>query len=327
MSMLSSNMKVAFYGSSNFSQKILAKLLDFHKNGKIQLEYVVSQPSKAAGRNKEVKDNPVVVFCKSHSIRLLTPTKLKETVEADVILNSPVDLSIVAAYGKILRPEILNTAKYGFINFHGSLLPALRGATPVQTSILEQNPDVVGVTVIKMDEGMDTGAVVSSEQLTVSSEKFEKLTSGELMEKLADLSAEMLERDFDYLFSPENWKLEKQDESKATYCYVSDFEKAKLEIGYSDSIKLAHGKVMSANPEPKAWMSYMLKSAKVKINVICSRIVKEELLIQSKCDLAFHNFQKKLYLELSEGFLEILEIQPEGKKIMTGSEFANGFLR
>lgn len=320
-------MKVAFYGSSNFSQKILEKLFLFHQDRKIELTYVVSQPSKAAGRKNEIKDNPVVAFCKENSINLLTPSKLKETEEANTILSSPVDIAIVAAYGKILRKDILNTAKYGFLNFHGSLLPKLRGATPVQTTILNQSLEDAGVTIIKMDEGMDTGEIIKNAKLEIKNVRFESLTSGELMSELAKLSVDILEQNFEYLFNPGNWKLEKQDDSQATYCYVSDFDKEKMEIDYSDTAKTAHGKIMAANPEPKAWISLKLRNNDTKINLISSKIVAEELFIESKCELSLHLFQKKLYLELQDSFLEILEIQPQGKNIMKGRDFANGFLR
>lgn len=315
-------MSISFYGSSEFSLIILQKLFELHKQNKINLEYVISQSSKIFGRNKEIKDNPVVSFCKQKNIRFITPEKIKE-IKTSEITNIKIDMAVVAAYGKILPEWLLNSTKYGFINFHGSILPAYRGAAPVQFTILNQDIKNAGITIIKMDKGMDTGKIIKNEKLKINSLEFKKLISGELMMRLAELGAQILEKDFDYIFSPEKWNLIKQDDTKASFCYVSDMAKENFQVNYEDGILKAHGKIMAANPEPKAYVKLIMKDEELTMNILRSDLVDIEL---SKTNqLSLHKSGKKLYLELHDGFIEILEIQPQGKNPMDAMSFMNGY--
>lgn len=319
-------MKISFWGSSNFSLEILKALYQKHLERKLELVYVVSQPPKPAGRKKELQQNIVAQFCIENHIPLFTPDKVKD-LSALITHDSELltDISVVAAYGKIISESTLNTAKYGFINFHGSILPKYRGATPVQMTVLNQD-EVGGITVIKMDKGMDTGDVITNYELLIT----RNITSGELMKELALASVRLIDDEFDLIFRPERWNLQKQDESKASYCYVSDFTKEKMEVRYEDGVKLAHGKVMAANPEPGAWAQRAKsKEQRTKFNLVRSFFEGDRNSDKFTKDsyLSFHvdKTTKKLYLELSDGFLEILEIQPEGKKVMDARSFINGY--
>lgn len=350
-------MSISFYGSSGFSLTILKKLKEFHDKGLITLAYVVSKssdrsrPVNSKGRKHEDADNPVVAYCKEVGVRVENQS-VPERAEGRVVssvdsittlsneipqqvrddINVDIDLAIVASYGRIIKQEELDSTKYGFLNIHGSLLPKWRGACPVQMCVRYQDIENTGITIIKMDKGMDTGDILKSEKLEVESEEFKNITSGELMDKLAELSAEVLERDFDLIFNPEKWGLEKQHDNEATYCSVKDMDKSNFEITQSDTMLSAHGKIMSANPEPKAYGVFKIGEKEIKANLLRSRIIENEINNQTEThDIERHNhsslriFEKKLYLDLSDGTLEILEIQPEGKKIMTGKDFVNGF--
>lgn len=336
-------MKISFWGSSNFSKEILMEL---HKKSKVQLlelAFVVTQSAKPFGRKKELKNNPVAEYCLENKITLLTQKKdtfFEYGSEKTVPLSRlHTDISVVAAYGKIISKNVLETAKYGFINFHGSLLPKYRGAVPVQMSIMNQDNEAAGLTVIKMNEGMDTGEIIISYKISI----LDSMTSEDLMNELAKRSVKALDEDFDTIFSPENWKLEKQDETEATTCFLRDFEKKDLELNYLDGVKLAHGKIMAGNPEPKAWIdteALNLRLPFLKMNILRSKAapVNQDNQIGTlpywhietftpNNRLSFHidKTQKKLYLELSDGLLELLEIQPEGKNIMDVRSFLNGY--
>ncbi len=318
-------MSISFYGSSSFSLIILKKLFGLHQSGRIKLEYVVSQSSKPFGRHKEIKDNPVVIFCKDHHITVLTPNKVKELLEYKEFHRN-IDLGVVAAYGKILPGWLLQSTRYGFVNIHGSLLPKYRGAIPVQSLILNQDVDNAGVTFIKMDEGMDTGDIILKEPLNINIDEFRTLTAGDLMERLANLSVDVITNRFDYIFHPEEWQLSAQENSQATYCYVADMRKSNFEVNYFDGYKLAHGKIMAANPEPKAFIT--VKQAFV-INILRSKIPNTDSdflsRLNRKYELCLHRLGNSLYLELKGGFLEILELQPQGRKIMNAASFINGY--
>lgn len=316
-------MKVAFYGSTNFSLSILKKLNDFHNQGKIQVEYVVSQSTKELQFSKKIVENPIVRYCIENDIKHFTPSRLKDSDFLLQIEPLEVDLVIVAAYGKIIPLSLINKSKYGFINFHGSILPKYRGAVPVQFSILNHDLENSGISIIKMDAGMDDGEILKKIHVSYSPEEFQDLTSGELMENLAELSYQTLEKEFDYIFNPGKWDLEEQSEAAATYCYVSDMAKEKLEILFEDTFLKAHGKIMSANPEPKAWVIVDGK----KYNILRSRILSPEINLEKSNKLSLLKFEKNLYIELMNGFLQILEIQPDGKKVMDATSFINGYLR
>ncbi|MFW5720437.1 MAG: methionyl-tRNA formyltransferase [Candidatus Dojkabacteria bacterium] len=323
-------MKIAFYGSSPFSLEILKTLYDNHKEQSLELAYVVTQPAKPVGRKKVITPNPVEVFCQEHSIICCTPHKLKELFTPEELANPHsqlrTDMAIVAAYGKILPGKVLDTAKHGFINFHGSILPNYRGATPVQTTILNQDP-TAGITIIKMDEGMDTGDIILTKEIPIPANS----TSGELMQELALLSAQLLRDEFTTIMQPENWKLQPQNHESATYTDLSLWkDKKNFEIHYLEGLGEAHGKIMAANPDPKACVTIKSGCKTSKYNLIRSRRTdtsNDELHLSNQISLHSSSDKRHLYLELSEGFLEILEIQPEGKQIMDAKSFINGYVR
>lgn len=321
-------MKIAFFGSTDFSLKILEALYEFHKENTLEIVYVITQPAKPFGRKKELKNNPIAEFCQNNSIKLFTPDKIKQLKESPefIDVNSNLDLGIVAAYGKILPKWLLDSSRNGFINFHGSILPKYRGAVPVQMTVMNQDWDNGGVTIQKMQETMDTGPVIAKLKLLNAESLIDK-TSGELMTELASLTANYVKSNIEYLLNPSDWKLEAQDDSEATYCYVDDMQKEKLEIKFNDGVKLTHGKIMSANPEPLAWVELNIRSEKMRINLLRSKIKDIAFPKTGDLNLIFDSENKRLLLELNDGFLEIIEIQPVGKKPMDGRSFANGYLR
>lgn len=244
-----SKIKVAFWGSTDLSKTILEGLYELQEDTKLELSYIVSNPAKPFGRKSKLTDNPVIQYCKEKKLNHYTPNSLTNFQPEEV------DICFVAAYGKILPNRILNLAKYGFLNFHGSYLPKYRGATPVQTAILNQDANT-GLTVIKMDTGMDTGDILYRELFSIQS----TTTSAELMQEVAYRSKIFLINNWDSLLQhPEKWGLEKQNEEFTSYCFVTDFTKAKMQITQKNTYLEAHGKIMSANPEPIAWLDLSAK--------------------------------------------------------------------
>jgi methionyl-tRNA formyltransferase len=323
-------MKISFYGSTDIiSIGVLKALHQKSIKGELELVYVISQPPKPFGRKRELKHNPVAQYALENDIPLFMPEKLNELFSTEygpaMILKAPIDLAIVASYGKIISEKVLATPKYGFINFHVSLLPQYRGAGPVPMSILNQD-DKTGLTIIKMDKGMDTGEIIRNEELEVR----KNITAGELMREITDLCERVIYKDAEYIFNPESWKLTKQDHDQATYCYEKDLTKENFEIHYSDTVKQAHGKIMAANPEPGGWGKLRVKNEELRMNLwrsVLEDSIIPELEKSDSLRLVSDEFKKRLFLEVSDGFLEILEIQPEGKKIMDAKSFVNGYLR
>lgn len=310
-------LKVGFYGSTELSLRILEGIHYLHTEKKLELVYVVSNPSKPFGRKGNITDNPVVDFCKKYNINHFTPNSLKD------FEPKMVDIAFVAAYGKIIPKRILDRAKSGFLNFHGSVLPKYRGATPIQTAILNRDK-FSGLTIIKMDEGMDTGDIIYTEIFNIE----EKDTTKTLMVKLANRAYDFLVNFYDVLIAdPSKWVLRKQNDDEASYCKISDFDKNLMRINYFDSPNTVIGKVLASNPQPLAWIySDQLKK---RINIIDAELAREKNLefnrpIDNK-EPFFVIMNKILYLVVSDGAVSVSSLQVEGKIVVDSKTFINGY--
>lgn len=304
---------IAFFGSSDFSLPILEKLHDLHKRNLINLSFVVTiQKSRS-----KLEKNPIFKY--SHNNQLNTYTSQQNEIVNELLKK--VDFALVASYGAIIKKSQLMKPKYGFLNIHGSFLPRYRGACPIQMAIINQDKST-GINIIRMTQRLDDGDVMDLAYDVINI--LPDYTAGDLIEILAKNAATILEREFDNIFKPEKWKFRKQSKEEISYCYVSDMNKSNFEITRSDTIRSAHGKIMGANPEPKAFVRLkdnnfvnILRSKHADIDFISTG--KESMFIVSKK-------QKKMYLKLVDGYLEVLEIQVPGKKILKTADFINGSL-
>lgn len=291
--------KTIFIGSGEFAVPILNKLL---QSDLIEITCVISQPDKPVGRKQILTPTPVSEFLQKNSIKINLETPAKIRLEAENLLNKyQPELIIVASYGQIIPENILNYPKYKALNIHGSLLPELRGAVPVQMSILN-GVNKTGVTIQRMVYQMDAGPIVALREVELTN----KETSDLLMDQLGSLGAELL------IETLPKWiegKIEEvpQNEMDATYCYKDDIAKHKAEITFETDINLAERMVRAFYPWPIAWVKYNNKFIKIYSAVIGTTIT-------GLNNLKFIKKDKKLYLGLKNGSLEILELQEEGKK-------------
>lgn len=181
--MSTQQLRIIFMGTPDFAATTLQALID----GPDEVVAVVTQPDRAKGRGKKLTPPPTKVIAEAAGIPVLQPTKIKTEEFRNGLLTYQPDLFVVAAYGRILPPSILNLAPLGCINVHGSLLPKYRGAAPIQWAVINREPKV-GVTIIQMNEGMDTGDIL----LKSSIEPAKDETAGSLFVKLADLGSKTL---------------------------------------------------------------------------------------------------------------------------------------
>lgn len=285
-------------GSGEFAIPVFQKAmeLDF-----LEVVGIVTQPDKPFGRKQELKGSPVFEALKSSSdITWFKPHKFKDEYQ-EILNQTQPALIIVASYGKILPKEFIDYPEYKTLNLHGSILPELRGAVPVQMAILKGLKET-GVTLQIMTEGMDEGDIIGIRKSEITSED----TSESLMQKLSRLSVEMLNSELrDYLdgrITPTS-----QEHSKATYCQRSDLERDKAEITFETDYLLADKMVRAFYPDPIAWIK--LENGKVlrifKSNPSPQKYSNDKLIIREG---------KKLILDLQNGSLELLEVQLEGKE-------------
>ena len=233
-------MNIIYMGTPDFAVPALKKLYE----SKHTVQAVFTQPDKPKGRKMVLTPPDVKVCAQELNIPVYQPTTFKSEEPLEIIKKYNPDVIVVAAYGKILPKAVLESAKYGCINIHGSLLPKYRGAAPIQQSVLNGDK-VTGVTAMQMAEGLDTGDI-----LTVIETKIgENETSGELFDRLSILGGELIIKTLEML---ENGEIKpvKQDESKATH--TSKIDKSFCPIDFTKSAYEVHNKVRGLNPWPIA---------------------------------------------------------------------------
>lgn len=203
-------MKIVFMGTPEFAVTILAGILTSKKH---EVLAVVTQPDKPQGRKGVLTPSPVKEFALAQGLQVYQPQKVKSDEFMPVLQDLAPDVIVVAAYGQILNEAILTLPKYGCINVHGSLLPKYRGAAPVQYAVWNGDKES-GVTVMQMDKGMDTGAMLSKAVVPIP----EDMTGGELMDALAVAGSDALVKMLDSL-AEGSAKPEPQNEAEATYTH------------------------------------------------------------------------------------------------------------
>lgn len=295
-------MKIVFMGTPDFAVKSLAEIAKVH-----EVAAVFTQTDKPVGRKQILTPPPVKVLAESLNIPVYQPPTLKDGKALDILKQISPDLIAVVAYGKILPKKILELPKYGCVNVHGSLLPKYRGASPIQWCIVSGDT-VTGVTTMKMDEGMDTGDILETEETAIGEDE----TAGELFERLADIGAKLLVKTVKDL---ENGDVvpRKQQEDGVSKAPIIKKEMAKLD--FSLNAKELCCAVRGYNPWPCAYFISDGKRIKVYKAKISEMSGKPGTVLKA---------DSSLIIACGNGALELTEVQPEGKKRMSASDMLRG---
>lgn len=290
-------------GSPEFAVPVLRQLSEL-----VEIVGVVTQPDRPAGRGKIISPPQVKVAAEQLGLQVIQPAKLKEPFAREQLINWQPDLIVVAAFGQILRPWALELPKFGCINVHGSLLPRWRGASPIQAAILNGDAET-GISIMKMDAGIDTGDVLSKVKVEIASDD----TTESLSEKLASAGARLLIETLPGYISGEICP-KPQGEKGASYAGMISPDDAILD--FQLSARELERKVRAYQPWPIAKM--MQNDLPLAIyqaeSVICEGTVVGEKYIH----------QKNPAVGTSDGYLVLKVIQPAGKKRMSGRDFLNG---
>lgn len=298
--------RIIFMGTPDFSVPALQALID----GPDEVVAVVSQPDRPKGRGKKMAATPTKLVAEASNIPVLQPTKIKTEEFAETLRSFNPDLIIVAAYGRILPSSILDLPPLGCINIHGSLLPRHRGAAPIQWAILAGDSEA-GVTIMQMDVGMDTGAMLLPAAIPVTDDE----TAGGLFDKLSNLGGTALLQALDLLRAEKLPPIE-QDHSLAT-----EAPPLKKEDGCIDWSKPAHEihcLIRGMDPWPTAYS--FLDGKRIRF---FSPHVSESTSSQSPGSIVQAD-KNGLLLATGEGTLLVREIQPEGKKRMSVEAYLCG---
>ena len=299
------DLKVVFMGTPEFSLNVLDMLI---KNTNVI--GVVTQPDKIVGKNKEKSFSPVKELALKNNIKVLQPEKIRREYE-DVLALNP-DIIITCAYGQIIPTEILDFPKYGCINVHASLLPKLRGGSPLHHAIID-GYDKTGITIMYMDKGMDTGDIIVQREIDI----LDSDTVGTIHDKLSILGSSLLLETLPSIINGTNTRI-KQDDNLATYCHNITHEEELID--FSKSGREIFNMVRGMNPYPVAYC--VLKDKVYKIYSVSYEVTNKyqnrkngEVVCQDK---------NKFSIKVNDGIINILELKKEGKKKMTITEYLNG---
>ena len=276
--------------------------------GRYSVVGVVTQPDRPAGRGRTLTQPPVKVLAQEHDLPVIQPRSLREPEAMAQLQEWQPDVIVVAAFGQILKPEVLELPPYGCVNVHASLLPRWRGAAPIRAAILHGD-EQSGVTIMRMDPGVDTGPILTQRAIPIQPDE----TAEALSERLADLGAELLIETLPGYLSGEI-SPKPQDDSGATYAHMLKKEDGELDFNQT-AVQLAR-RVRAFHPWPGAfthWNGRMLKIQRAHPVPDVSAAPGRRLVHQ---DLpAFGT---------ARGILTLDEVQPAGKKSMPGDVFLRG---
>lgn len=292
--------KITFFGTHEFAVTILEGLL---KSPEIEVVQVITQPDEPVGRKQILTPPPVKILAQKYSIPVDQPSTLKNHH-----LNIQADIFIVAQYGKIIPKHIIETPPHGTLNVHTSLLPKYRGASPIQTALMNGETET-GVTIMKMDEGMDTGPILLQKKIKIEPDD----TYLTLNEKLSHIGTQaLLETIPTYI----QGTLEPvpQDDTQATYTKLLSREDGRIQ--WKKSAEEIYNLYRGLTPWPGIWTLWGEKRLKL------IEITKGEGSLRSGL-VEIKNGQMKIGCQ--EGCVEVVKIQPEGKGVMEGKVFLNGY--
>lgn len=297
-------MKIIFAGTPEFAAKSLAALVE----NNFDIIAVYTQPDRPAGRGKKLMPSEVKAVALEHDIPVYQPLNFKSDEALDELKALDADLMIVAAYGIILPKAVLEAPKLGCINIHASLLPRWRGAAPIQRAI-QHNDDETGITIMQMDEGLDTGDML----LKLSTEISPEDTGGSLHDRLAELGAEAI---LSYLRSkPEVITATKQDDSLANYAHKLSKQEALLDFN-KNAAALAR-EVRAFNPWP---VSYLEQDGK-RIRVFEAEVEQGK---PAAPGTVLEKSAHGVLIACNEQALRITRLQLPGGKQISAQDFFNG---
>ena len=293
-------MRIVFFGTPDFACPALKKIADLH-----EVSLVVTQPDARAGRGKKLKQSPLGDLAEDLELPLFKPESLKDFQVQERLREEKADVFIVVAYGKILPKEVLDLPKFGCFNIHGSLLPAYRGAAPIERAILNGD-ERTGISIMKMGVGLDDGPIALQESLEIGEK-----TSLELRCDLSQLGADQMVKALD-LIQEGSLKLKDQDDSKATYAEKITKEDGLLNLG-QDTVFQMLRKIQGMDGYKGAYF----ESSDGKVKVFKAKVIDKNL--EDLLEVG-----KSLYLKASDGSIEVLEIQAHGKKRMNAKDYLRG---
>lgn len=297
------DLKVIFMGTPSFSVPVLQKLIE-----ETHVILVVSQPDREKDRKGNTLPTPTKKIAIDNNIEIYQPQKIKESFEKIISLKP--DIIITCAYGQIIPEEILNCPKYGCINVHGSLLPKLRGGAPIHHAIMNGDKKT-GITIMYMDKRMDSGDIISQEEINILNED----TLDTLYEKMSNLGANLLVKTLPSILAGTNQRI-KQNEKEVTFGY--NITKEEEKIDFKNSSREIYNQIRGLSSIPGAYCFLDDKRLKVYQSEITNKKT-----ISTYGEIV--NIDKTgIYVNTNDFVIKLTDIKLEGKKRCHVKDFVNG---
>ena len=300
-------LKIVFMGTPSFSVPILEALIK-----KYEVIGVVTQPDKLVGRKQIVTPSPVKECALKHNIKVFQPEKIR--LEYEEIMNLNPDIIVTAAYGQIVGMKLLNSPKFRSINVHASLLPLYRGGAPIHKAIMDGQKET-GISIMYMEKQMDAGDILAQRSIPI----LDSDNCGTMFEKLSYLGRDLLLETIEKLVNNEITPI-KQNEEDATFAY--NISKEEELIDFTKEAKDVFNHIRALNPNPIAYMLLGEEKVKVYDSVVTN------LKHNYECGKIYLGEKSKVLVACGNNtVIELLSVQPSGKKVMSARDYANGALR
>ena len=297
--------KVVFMGTPDFSVPSLKTLIETQ-----EVVGVVTQPDRPAGRGKQLRPSPIKVVAQEANIPVYQPKSLRKKSSAEQLREWNPDVIVVAAFGQILRPHVLELPKHGCINVHASLLPRWRGASPIQHAILEGDAET-GVCLMQMDVGLDTGDVYVCQSVEITPTE----TAASLHDKLAEAGAQLTAQYLDDILHGKITR-KPQDDTLSTYAPMISKEDGRL--NWTEPAVKLERRIRAMTPWPGAFSSWQGKMLKIKDASLA------EGKLPSGQPGQVINYAGGTAVLTGEGGIHLDTIQLAGKKAMAVADFLRG---
>jgi len=299
-------LRVVFMGTPDFSVPTLSEIVCAGHD----LAAVYTQPPRRAGRGMDLRLSPVQKFADEAGIPVYTPKSFRKAEAVEALAALDADVAVVVAYGLILPRLVLETPVHGCLNLHASLLPRWRGAAPIQRAIMAGDTET-GATVMRMDEGLDTGPICMMERVQIGAD----MTAGELHDELAFTGASLMGR---ALVALARGNLECRPQPKRGATYAAKISKEEARIRWDAPAQEVHNRIRAMSPYPGAWFEALLGGRPERVRVLRSVCVKGRGEPGQLLD-------NQLTVACGTQAVRLTRVQRAGKRPMSGTEFLRGF--
>ncbi|MCB9790777.1 methionyl-tRNA formyltransferase [Candidatus Nomurabacteria bacterium] len=302
------------YLGSNWEALETLKSLD--RDSRFDISAIITQPDKPKGRDQKVIESEIKLYAQEHDIPVFYTRNKEERYSEALDLFKP-DLIVCKSFGEIIPGDFLEAPKFKAINIHFSLLPKYRGAVPIQKAILDGETET-GISIVKMVAELDAGPILAQFRESIKTDDTNETLRKRLVKRCTDVIGDTLEKWIQGQIKPEE-----QDDKSATYCWKADISKEKAEINWQEkSAEEIERMVRAFLPWPVAWTAFREK----RLKIFKAQLVDNSTMQVNLAPGQFTSQSERLFIgtNSSDKLIQPIEVQLEGKTVMSASEFIRG---